>query len=227
VREDSIVLQNRKIEDDMRSTWSLRAVLLAAFAASLAATPALAQKSTTRGFTIAAHLQGGSLAVEDENGDLGEEEPAGGGGFGVRAGYGFNRHFTSYFEIDGIVFDTPAPDFGGYWGMAHVDLGLRYSFANSLRRWVPFLEGALGVRGVNVDEGRVDGQPIGDLNFSGGAASLGGGISFFPTEKLAIETLMKFTAGTFEQVERGNIAVRNLDIDAASFRFKIGLAWWP
>src|SRR5262245_39055535 len=210
----------------MRSNWLLQAVVLAA-AVSLTATPVAGQKSTTRGFTIAAHLQGGSLAVKDENGDLGEGGPAGGRGFGVRAGCGCNRHFTSYFEIDGIIFDTPAPDFGGYWGMAHLDLGLRYNFANSLHRWVPFLEGAFGVRAVDVDNARVNGESIGNLNFSGGAASLGGGISFFPTEKLAIETLMKFTTGTFEQVERGNIAVRNLDIDAESFRFKIGLAWWP
>jgi hypothetical protein len=213
----------------MRSTWPVWAVVLAAAAVSTTFSSAVAQKSTTRGFTIAAHLQGGSLTVEDNDPDLGDDDddPAGGGGFGVRAGYGLNRHFTTYFEIDGIVFDTPAPEFGGYWGMAHLDLGLRYNFANSLKRWVPFLEGALGVRAVTVDEGTVNGNRVGDLNFSGGAGSLGGGISFFPTEKLAIETLMKFTAGTFEQVDVGDVSIRNLDIEASSFRFKIGLAWWP
>ena len=71
------------------------------------------------------------------------------------------------------------------------------------------------------------GDSVGKLNFSGGAFSLGGGLSFFATEKLAIETLMKFTGGTFEQVDLGNVSVNNLDIDANSFRFKIGLAWWP
>ena len=204
----------------MRSTWILRAVVLAAAAASTAASPAAAQRSTTRGFTVAAHLQGASLSVDDADAD-------GGGGFGVRAGYGFNRRFTGYFEVDAIVFDVANPQYGGYWSMVHADLGLRYNFANSLRRWVPFLEGAFGVRAVNVDDANVNGNSVGELNFSGGAFSLGTGVSFFPVEKLAIETLMKFTGGTFEQVELGNISVNNLDIDASSFRFKVGVAWWP
>ena len=203
----------------MRSTWACRVALLA-LAASLAASPAVAQRSTTRGFTVGAHLQGASLTVE-------EGDPDGGGGFGARVGYGFNRRFTGYFETDAIVFDVANPDFGGYWSMVHVDVGVRYNFANSLRRWVPFLEGAIGARAVQVDDARVNGDSVGELNFTGGAFSLGGGVSFFATEKLALETVMKFSGGTFEQVDVGNVSVNNLDIDASSFRFKIGLAWWP
>ena len=192
----------------MRSSWAARAALLA-FAASMAAWPAVAQRSTTRGFTVGAHLQGASLTVE-------EGDPDGGGGLGARVGYGFNRRFTGYFETDAIVFDVANPDFGGYWSMVHVDVGVRFNFANSLRRLVPFLEGAIGARAVNVDDANVDGDSVGELNFSGGAFSLGGGVSFFATEKLAIETIMKFSGGTFEQVDVGNLSVNNLDIDASS-----------
>ena len=141
-------------------------------AACVAASPAVAQRSTTRGFTVGAHLQGASLAVE-------EGDPDGGGGLGARVGYGFNRRFTGYFETDAIVFDVGNPDFGGYWSMVHVDVGVRFNFANSLRRWVPFLEGAIGARAVNVDDASVSGDSVGELNFSGGAFSLGGGTSFF------------------------------------------------
>src|SRR5688572_4204528 len=203
----------------MRSTWAVRVAILA-FLAGLAASPVVAQRSTTRGFTVGAHLQGASLTVDDG-------DPDSGGGFGARVGYGFNRRFTGYLEADAIVFDVANPDFGGYWSMVHADLGVRFNFANSLRRWVPFVEGALGVRAVDVDDATVNGDSVGKLNFSGGAASLGGGVSFFATEKLAIETLVKFTGGTFEQVQWGNVSVNNLDIEASSFRFKIGLAWWP
>src|SRR5688572_25977181 len=106
----------------MRLTWGLRAVMLVAAAAGMTASSAVAQRSTTRGFTIGAHLQGASLAVENR-------DPDGGGGFGVRAGYGFNRRFTGYLEVDGIVFDVENPELGGEWSMAHADLGIRFNFA--------------------------------------------------------------------------------------------------
>ena len=204
----------------MRSSWLVRAALLAAFAASTAVSTVSAQKSTTRGFMVGAHLTGGTLTVQDG-------DPDSGGGIGARVGYGFDRHVTAYFEVDGIVFDVANPDFGGYWSMVHADLGARYNFANSLRRWVPFIEAAFGVRGVDVDDATVNGDSVGHLNFSGGAFSLGGGISFFVKEKLAIETLTKWSSGTFQQVRLQNVQFNNLDIDAKSFRFKLGLAWWP
>ena len=202
----------------MRSTSAIVAVML--ICASMAATPAAAQLSTTRGFSIAAHLQGASLTVEDD-------DPAGGGGLGVRLGYGFNRRLTGYLELDGIGFDVENPELEGEWAMGHLDLGVRYNFANSLRRWVPFLDAAIGARAVSVEDARSDGEEVGTVTFSGGAFSLGGGLSFFTSEKFAIETLMKFTGGTFEQIDVGDVSVRNLDIDASSFRFKLGVSWWP
>jgi hypothetical protein len=203
----------------MRSNSVLRAALLA-LAASLAATPAAAQRSTTRGFNIGGHLQAASLAVEDD-------EPSGGGGAGLRVGYGFNRSLTGYVEMDGITFDVENPELEGEWAMAHVDLGLRYNFANSLRRWVPFLDAAIGARAVSVEDATSEGENVGKVTFSGGAFSLGGGVSFFTSEKFAVETLVKFTGGTFEQIDVGDVSVRNLDIDASSFRFKVGVSWWP
>jgi hypothetical protein len=197
----------------------IRTVMLAMLV-SMAATPAAAQKSTTRGFNIAAHLVGGSLTVEDE-------DPSGGGGLGVRVGYGFNRRFMGYFDIDGIVFDVENPDLEGEWAMGHGDLGVRFSFANSLSRWVPFVDAAIGVRTVSVEDATSDGEDVGTTTFSGGAFSLGGGVSFYTSQKFAIETLVKFTGGTFEQVDVGSVSVRDLDIDASSFRFKLGVSWWP
>jgi hypothetical protein len=204
----------------MRLHLALRAALLAAIAAGTAVSPLTAQRSTTRGFTVGAHLQGASLKVEDD-------DPAGGGGAGLRIGYGLNRSFTLYVEGDGIKFDVENEEFGGDWSMAHVDLGVRYNFANSLRRWIPFLEGAIGGRAVQLEDATVNGSDAGTLEFSGGSASIGGGVSFFASEKFALETLVKFTGGTFEQVDVGNISVNDLDIDASSFRFKVGVAWRP
>ena len=204
----------------MPSKPAMRAALLAALAAGTAASPVLAQRSTTRGFTVGAHLQGASLTVEDD-------DPSSGGGAGLRIGYGLNRNFTLYVEADAIQFDVENEEFGGEWTMGHADLGVRYNFANSLRRWIPFLEAALGGRAVELKDATVDGEDAGTLEFSGGSASIGGGVSFFASEKFALETLVKFTGGTFERVDVGNVSVNDLDIDASSFRFKLGLAWWP
>jgi hypothetical protein len=203
----------------MRLDPITRAALLVLIAAA-AATPAAAQQSTTEGFTVGLHLQGASLTVEDD-------DPAGGGGAGLRVGYGLSRNFTLYLEGDGIVFDLENEDFGGEWSMAHVDLGVRYNFANPERRWIPFLEAALGGRAVRLEEATVDGSPAGTLEFTGGSASVGGGVSFFASETFAIETLVKFTGGTFEEVDVGDVSIENLDLDASSFRFKLGIAWWP
>lgn len=203
-----------------RSIPATRVALLVAVAALTAASPVFGQSSTTRGFTVGAHLQGASLTVEDD-------DPSDGGGAGLRLGYGLNRSFTLYLEADGIRFDVENEEFGGEWTMGHADLGVRYNFANSLRRWVPFLEAALGGRAVRLEEATVSGEDAGELEFSGGSASIGGGVSYFVGETFALETLVKFTGGTFEQVDVGDISVNNLDIDASSFRFKIGVAWWP
>ena len=203
----------------MRSIWALRAALLAVMA-GMAATPAAAQRSTTRGFSIGAHLQGASLTVEDD-------DPSGGGGAGLRLGYGFNRSLTGYVEVDAIAFDVENPELEGEWAMAHVDLGVRYNFANSQRRLIPFLDAAIGARAVSVEDATSDGEDAGEVTFNGGSFSLGGGLSFFTSEKFAVETLVKFTGGTFEQIEVGDVAVNNLDIDASSFRFKFGVSWWP
>jgi hypothetical protein len=204
----------------MLSKWHLNVVVLALVLVGTTALPTAAQRSTTRGFTVGAHLQGASLSVDGG-------EPDDGGGIGVRAGYGFNRRFTGYLEIDGVVFDTPNPDFGGYWGLAHVDLGVRFHFANSLRRWVPFLEGAFGAQALDLDRATVDGEVVDDVHISGGAASLGGGVSFFATETLAIETVLKVSAGSFDQITVGNVTRSGMDVEATSTRLKIGIAWWP
>ncbi|MDX1493456.1 MAG: outer membrane beta-barrel protein, partial [Longimicrobiales bacterium] len=126
---------------------------VAAAMASLAVVPSAidAQESTTRGFTVGLHLSGASLSIENQ-----ERNDAGGGGLTV--GYGFNRKVTVFVQLDGAQFDEQSTGtVQGDWTMAHADLGVRYSFANSLRSWVPYLQGAFGYRAVAVKDPVVDG----------------------------------------------------------------------
>jgi hypothetical protein len=185
------------------------------------AAPLAAQKSTTRGLNLGFHLQAASLSVQDQDHE-------GGGGAGFRIGYGVNRIITLYFEADGISVDSENADaFQGKWTLAHADVGARFHFANTLRSWVPYLEVAVGGRAAKVKDVLSNGQTVGDIDFNGGSFSFGGGIYVYFKQTLALDVGLKFSDGEFNEVDIGAISVNNLDIDATSTRFKIGIVWWP
>ena len=179
------------------------------------------QKSTTRGMNLGVHLQAASLSVQNGDSD-------GGGGIGFRVGYGLNRIVTLYFEVDGISVDSEGSDeFQGTWTLGHADFGARFHFANTLRSWVPYLDVALGARGASVNNAEADGEAVGDISFSGGSFSVGGGIDVYFSQTLALDVGVKFSGGEFTKVDLGAVSLNDLDIDAQSTRFKVGIVWWP
>jgi hypothetical protein len=194
-----------------------------ATAATLLTTGAAqAQESTTRGFVIGAHLGGASLTVEDS-------DRSNGGGGGIVVGYGLNRSFTLFVQLDGSSVDVRnQEDVEGSWGIAHADFGVRYHFANSLRSWVPYLQGAFTARAVRVTD-----LPPGSLfsdqevEFSGGAFTLGGGIMLYPSQTFAFDLGLLFSGGEFTDVTVGQTTQGGLDLDASSSRFNLGIVWWP
>ena len=66
-----------------------------------------------------------------------------------------------------------------------------------------------------------------DVDVTGGAFSLGGGIYVYFSETLALEVGLKVSSGQFTQIDLGPVSLQNLDIDAQSSRFKVGIVWWP
>ena len=187
----------------------------------LSAAPLSAQESTTRGLHLGFHLQGASLTVEGA-------DPAGGGGAGFRVGYGINRIVTLFLEGDAVTVEAGDPSvFSGEWTLGHGEFGARFHFANSLRSWVPFLEVAAGGRGASVKSVFAGNQSWEDVNVSGGVFSVGGGIYAYFTETLALELDLRFSGGRFTKVDLGGLSINNLDIDASSSRFKVGVVWWP
>lgn len=180
-----------------------------------------AQESTTRGLSLGLHVQGISLTVEDG-------EPTGGGGLGLRAGYGFNRIVTAFIQVDGSQIDLEeGGSLRGEWGLVHGEVGARFHFANALRRWVPWLEVSAGTRAVQVDNAELDGTEFDRVSFNGGAVTLGGGLSAYLSQTLALDVSLRWTGGQFTEVDLGEVAVRQLDIEATSSRFGVGLVWWP
>jgi opacity protein-like surface antigen len=181
-----------------------------------------AQKSTSRGLSIGLQALGTSLTVE--NGDENN-----GGGLGLRVGYGFNRIVTGFITLDGSTVQIPSTNsfVAGDWTLAHAEVGARFHFANSLRRWVPYLETAIGARSVSIDNASVNNSPAGKVSFNGPALSVGTGMSVFVTRKWAFDAGLRWTGGKFTEIDLGNAALRNLDIEAASFRLGVGVVWWP
>lgn len=180
-----------------------------------------AQSSTTRGWSFGLYLQGASLSVE--GGD-----PGGGGGGGLRVGYGINRTVTLFVRGDASQTDVEDASIEGQWALAHGEIGARFHFANSLRRVVPFLEVAAGGRAVTVDAARVEGEDQDEsVTFNGGALSLGGGLGVHFSQSWALDLGLAWTTGEFTEIEVGPVSVGGLDLDAKSFRFNLGMVWWP
>jgi len=188
---------------------------------ALSAQDAAGQESTTRGLNLGLHLQGATLSVQDGDSD-------GGGGLGLRVGYGFNRIVTAYFEADGVAVDSEGSDeIQGTWTLGHVDLGVRFHFANTLRSWVPYLDLAVGGRVASVKDVEINGEEVGDIDFNGGSFSFGGGIYAYLSQTFALDVGLKISGGEFTEVDVGSLTLGDLDIDATSTRFKVGVVWWP
>jgi hypothetical protein len=199
----------------------LASVFLAATAAFVVAGPLHGQRSTTRGFNLGLHLGGASLKIED--GDSRDD----GAGAGIHLGYGINRTITLLLQLDGHGFMLDDGTIQGEWTLGQADLGARFHFASTLRRWVPYLEASLTGMGVTVKDPVVEGQSESDITFGGGGFSGGGGILFYLKENLALEGQVKVSGGEFTEIEVDNVTVSGLEIDAGTSRVSLGLSWWP
>jgi hypothetical protein len=196
-------------------------LLLAALAALAVAGPVHAQVSTTRGLNLGLRVSGASLKVED--GDARDD----GAGGGIHIGYGINRTIMLLLQLDGHGFMLEDGTIEGEWTLAHADLGARFHFASTLRRWVPYLEASLSGLGVTVKDPVVEGQEESDVTFGGGGFTGGGGILFYLKETVALEAHLKISGGTFTEIEIDNVTVSGLEIDAGTSRFSLGVSWWP
>ena len=197
-------------------------LLTAALVAVLCPQEVRAQESTTRGLNLGIHLQGASLEPAD-----GDRSNAGGGG--ILVGYGFNPSLELFLQLDGAEFDVDDTDVDGDWRLGHADLGLRFHFADSLRSWVPYLQGGLTLRVASVDDAEVNQQTVtGRVGIFGGALMLGGGIMFFFNETLAADIQLAWTGGEFRKARIGDVTV-DLDEDyrARTSRLDLGVSWWP
>jgi hypothetical protein len=200
--------------------WILKPILLTMTGLFIAVLPAASQVSTTRGLLLGLHLGGASLAIENS-------ERSSGAGAGIALGYGFNRNFTILVQGDHSSIDVrDQPDVDGTWAISHLDVALRFNFANSLRSWVPYLQGGFGSRFVSVEEVLTASPVDGVVKFSGGAVTFGGGVMLYANQHLAFDLGLLFSGGRFTDTQIGNVTLGGLDIEATSSRFNLGMSWW-
>jgi Outer membrane protein beta-barrel domain len=208
------------MENTMKNTvraLALAASLAGALCTSAAAQVAPASRSNTAGPHLGVFLNGSAVRVEDS--DVVES----GAGLGVHLGYGFGQNLSVFARVDAASIQPEGA--GDNYGLAHADLGVRYSFGAPSAAFRPFLQGAVSGRAVSFDMGSE-----GTLDARGAGISAGGGLEYFVSRSVAIEAGLSVSFGELTEGRVGGSDWVNLDNDAINIttsRFDIGLSWHP
>ena len=185
----------------------------------LMAVPAQAQRrSNTTGLFLNAHLNGTSMNSDDEF--LFADENHTGGGLGIQFGYGFTPLITIYLGVNGSSMSTD--NIEDAYTLAHVDLGSQFNFQSGRSALVPYGNIAFSFRQATIEFANNS-----EIDISGGGISLGGGLKYFVSPKIAVDLNLLGTFGTFTEVDLGSASFDIDEIDAASFRLGLGLSFFP
>lgn len=219
-REDSL---STEASTPSREVPMVRSTRFASFALALllVAAPGLLSaqdgdapaRSHTSGLVLNLHLQGGALST-----DAGTNN---GGGGGLMVGYGVSRKVLIFLQWDGSEIDLEDEDLQGSYGLGHGDLGVRYSFANQERAFIPYLTGAF--------TGLWAGAEIAnrDVSLSGGGIRLGGGFGYYFIRQLALDVGLSFTFGSFSNLKIENVTLDVENVGVTTSRLEVGLSWYP
>jgi hypothetical protein len=187
--------------------------------ASLAATPLAAQvASTTHGFSLGLHLQGATLDPEDDLGDRG-------GGAGLDLGWGFRNGLGLFLTIAGAAMEPDEDKIGASYTLVEADLGVRYAFLGETARGRPFVEAAVSSMMATFEDVEWFGDET-DVEISGPAFSVGGGIEYFFSPAWSGLVGLRWSAGSFDEVKIGNLTVEldpGDEFDVRTTRFQLGV----
>lgn len=172
------------------------------------------------GLILGVNFTGSFVTVDGANfeehtfDDRGRE---GGGGMLLTLGYAFTPEIGVLLHGGGVVLNEEEERvLGG------LELALRYSFANSGRSLVPYMEMALG--GFALE----DGSENDSSELAGGSLSVAGGFNYFVTRRVALNADFRHNMGMFPTV---SVDSRKITDDARmgfSFsRVNVGFNWYP
>jgi hypothetical protein len=179
--------------------------------------PALGAQSATRssgsGFVAGLGFHGASIRVDEDD----RERESGSGGQ-LQIGYGFTPRFALFLEGASASMTASGVDANDYV-LIHADIGMRYSFTNPAKAWIPFVGVAATGRSMrDADE---------DFEVTGSAITIGAGIHYFFKPKWAFTTSLRVSAGEFDTARAGSFSLSGLELDATSTRFGLGVTWFP
>ncbi|GAB5521244.1 MAG: hypothetical protein RhofKO_34950 [Rhodothermales bacterium] len=175
---------------------------------------------STTGFSLHLRTSGHGMAFDGPS-------DADGMGLGLRLSYGFSERFAMYLGAEGAGLDGGRGLEGlgskEEYGVAYVELGGRYSFRPT-QRLVPYADASLTIFGLGYDgTGSFDDQ---EITYGGLGLSMGGGVQYFITPTLALDTGMSFTPGSLlsRWVEDDH---EDIDLKLVGARIHFGISVFP
>lgn len=166
----------------------------------------------TLGLSLNGHLNGSAWTFNDLDVDA-----EAGGGIGIGVGYGISELITLYAELDAASIN---PEAGDNYTLAHFDLGAQFIFLSPANPFRPYADVALSGRAARWEF-------LGaDVEASGAGLSLGGGMKYFFSPPFALDLNLKWTVGELSEIKIGSLS-REMDTDATSARFAVGISWYP
>lgn len=178
------------------------------------------EQSRTRGFHV--NLRTGGYGVAFENDDDGT-----GMGGGLRLGYGLTDRFTLYagLEAAGMEGENTFEEFaaGDDFHVAFIELGGRYHFRPA-QRWVPFADASLAIVGLAYEKDQTTNRK--EVTYGGLGASLGGGLLYFVSRKVALEGMASFVPGNLSDRTVGS-QDSSVDVGMANIRMTLGISFYP
>jgi len=188
--------------------------------------PAQDIRSNTAGFSL--NINGSFAYWTSESfflGTLDDLEPLGVGA-NARLAYGINQNFELFAGYTVRTFQLKE-EWDTYRNRV-VDLGARYNFGATLRRFRPFAEAAFTFNGLTIDPITFDNVTLFKLEVDGIGGTVGGGAHFFFTPSLSATLNVKATWGNFNEILLSGDDIGEMDenLDFELYTGQLGLTYF-
>jgi hypothetical protein len=151
-----------------------------------------------------------------------------GAGAGILVAYGFTPTIQAFASIDVAKQGTDMANMDGTMGLAHIEVGGRYSFLRPGKRLVPYVGGVIGRRSLGArSEG--GGMSV-TMRMTGSEYGAGGGFLYAFSPVLSLDAGVLATRGKFGHMKLSGDAQTEGDVNvgqSTSLRLKVGFQWNP